>query len=240
MSGQGILLVKGCPALAVGEGEVISEAGRHPADVVVVATGLRPNVDLAEAAGIAVGSTGAIAVDDRMQTNLPGVYAAGDCAESIHLVTGRPAWIPLGTTANKQGRVAGENAAGGNARFPGVVGTMVTKVFGLECARTGLSEAQAQGYRVVSATIEHVTRAHYLGGQKIVVTLLAERGSGRLLGAQMAAPEGAAKRIDVLATALHARMTVEQVSQLDLSYAPPVAPVWEAVLIAAQNLLKQL
>ena len=111
---------------------------------------------------------------------------------------------------------------------------------GLECARTGLSESQAAGYRAVSATIEHVTRAHYLGGQKIAVTLLAERGSGRLLGAQMAAAEGAAKRIDVLATALHARMTVEQISQLDLSYAPPVAPVWEAVLIAAQNLLKQL
>ena len=240
MTGLGVLLVKGCPALAVREGEVISEAGRHPADVVVVATGLRPNVELAEAAGIAVGSTGAIAADDRMQANLPGVYAAGDCAESVHLVTGRAVWIPLGTTANKQGRVAGENAAGGNARFPGVVGTMVTKVFGLECARTGLSEAQAAGYRVVSATIEHVTRAHYLGGQKIVATLLAERGSGRLLGAQMAAPEGAAKRIDVLATALHARMTVEQVSNLDLSYAPPVAPVWEAVLIAAQNLLKQL
>jgi len=240
MTGQGILLMKGSPALAVQGGEVISESGRHPADVVVVATGLQPNVSLAESAGIAKGPTGAIAVDDRMQTNLPGVYAAGDCAESVHLVTGRPVWIPLGTTANKQGRVAGENAAGGNVRFPGVVGTMVTKVLGLECARTGLSESQASGYRAVSATIEHVTRAHYLGGQKIVVSLLAERGNGRLLGAQMAAPEGAAKRIDVLATALHARMTVEQVSQLDLSYAPPVAPVWEAVLIAAQNLLKQL
>src|SRR5258706_9883911 len=120
MSGQGIMLMKGCPALAIREGEVLSEAGRHPADVVVIATGLRPNVDLAEAAGLALGSTGAIAVDDRMQTNLPGVYAAGDCSESVHLVTGRSTWIPLGTTADKQGRVAGENAAGGNARFPGV------------------------------------------------------------------------------------------------------------------------
>jgi NADPH-dependent 2,4-dienoyl-CoA reductase/sulfur reductase-like enzyme len=240
MSAQGILLHKGCPALAVREGEVISEAGRHTADVVVVATGLRPNVALAEAANISLGPTGAIAVDDRMQTSLPGVYAAGDCAESVHLVTGRPAWIPLGATANKQGRVAGENAAGGNARFAGIVGTMVTKVFGLECARTGLSEAQAPGYRVAAAAIEHYTRAPYLGGGKILVKLIAERGSGRLLGAQMAAPEGAAKRIDVLATALHARMSVEQVAQLDLSYAPPAAPLWEATLLAAQSLLKQL
>jgi NADPH-dependent 2,4-dienoyl-CoA reductase/sulfur reductase-like enzyme len=240
MAAQGVLLYKGSPALAVKDGEVLSEAGRHPADVVILATGMRPNVELAESAGVALGRTGAIAVDDRMQTNLSGVYAAGDCAETTHLVTGRQAWIPLGTTANKQGRVAGENACGGNARFPGVVGTMVTKVFGLECARTGLSEAEASSYRVASAAVEHVTRAAYMAGEKILVKLLAERGSGRLLGAQMAAAEGAAKRIDVLATALHARMTVDQVSQLDLSYAPPVAPVWEAVLLAAQDLLKQI
>lgn len=233
---HGVVLRKGASALAVKEKEVVSEAGRHAADLVIVSTGLRPNVELAGDAGIVVGPTGAIAVDERMQTNVPGIYAAGDCAETTHLVTGRPVWIPLGTTANKQGRVAGENAAGGRARFTGVAGTAVTKMFGLECGRTGLSEAQAGMYRVETATVEHLTQAAYLGGRKILVKLVAERGRGRLLGAQMAGEEGVAKRIDVLATALHARMTVEQVAQLDLSYAPPVAPLWEAVLLAARKL----
>ena len=240
MTRHGVLLLKGAAALAVNEREVVSEAGRHPADLVIVSTGLLPNVELAESAGVALGHAGAIAVDDRMQTNLSGFYAAGDCAETVQLVTGRPAWIPLGTTANKQGRVAGENAAGGHARFPGVVGTMVTKVFGLECARTGLSESQARDFRISTATVEHLTRAGYLGGRKILVKLVAERGSGRLLGAQMVGEEGVGKRIDVLAAALHARMTAEHVSQLDLSYNPPVAPVWEAVLLAAQQLMKKI
>lgn len=237
---HGVLLLKGAAALAVREGEVVSEAGRHPADLVIVSTGLRPNVEMAASAGVALGPTGAIAVDDRMQTNVPGIYAAGDCAETVHLVTGRPAWIPLGTTANKQGRVAGENAAGGRARFPGVVGTAVTRVFGLECARTGLSEAQARDFRIVSATVEHWSRAPYLGGRKILVKVIAERGSGRLLGAQMVGEEGVGKRIDVLAAALHARMSLEQVADLDLSYTPSVAPVWDPILIAAREALKKL
>jgi NADPH-dependent 2,4-dienoyl-CoA reductase/sulfur reductase-like enzyme len=248
LAARGIALRKGAPALAVNENEVISEAGRHPAQLVVVATGLRPNVELAESAGIALGPTGAIAVDDGMRTNEPSIFAAGDCAETTHLVTRRPVWIPLGTTANKQGRVAGENASGlagsnsgGRARFPGVVGTMVTQICGLECARTGLSqrEAQAASFRAVSVDIEHSTHARYLGAGKLYVKLIGERGSGRLLGAQMAGPT-AGKRIDVIATALHARMTVDQLSQLDLSYHPAVAPVWEAVLVAAHELGKQL
>jgi len=248
LAARGIALRKGAPALAVNETEVISEAGRHPAQLVVVATGLRPNVGLAESAGIALGPTGAIAVDDGMRTNVAAVFAAGDCAETTHLVTRRPAWIPLGTTANKQGRVAGENAAGlaasnsgGRARFPGVVGTMVTQICGLECARTGLSEreAHAASFRAVSVEIEHFTHAGYLGAGKLYVKLIGERGNGRLLGAQMAGP-AAGKRIDVVATALHARMTVDQLSQLDLSYHPAVAPVWEAVLVAAHELSKLL
>jgi NADPH-dependent 2,4-dienoyl-CoA reductase/sulfur reductase-like enzyme len=243
LAARGISLRKGAAALAVNETEVISEAGRHPAQLVVVATGLRPNVELAESAGITVGSTGAIAVDDGMRTNVASVFAAGDCAETTHLLTRRPVWIPLGTTANKQGRVAGENAAGpgGHARFPGVVGTMVTQICGLECARTGLSEreAQAASFRAVAVEIEHYTHASYLGAGKLFVKLIGERGSGRLLGAQMAGPS-AGKRIDVIATALTARMTVDQLSQLDLSYHPAVAPVWEAVLVAAHELGKQL
>ncbi len=240
LAGRGVLLLKGSPALAVTESEVVSAAGRHRADLVIVSTGFRPNVELAQSAGVALGPTGAIRVDERMQTNLSGIYAAGDCTETVHLVTGRSVWIPLGTTANKQGRVAGENAAGGQARFSGVVGTAISRIFGFECGRTGLSEAQARDFRTVAVTIEHPSRAHYMGGRNILVKLVAERGSGRLLGAQMVGPEGVAKRIDVLATALHARMTVEQVAELDLSYNPPVAPVWDPILIAAQQAVKKL
>ncbi len=243
---HGVEVLKGTAATAVvGEGrarEVASAAGRREADLVLVATGVVPAAELAVAAGIATGVAGAIAVDERMQTSLPGVYAAGDCAHTTHLVTGRPTYIPLGTTANKQGRVAGENAAGGHARFEGVVGTAVTRVFELECARTGLSEqeAQAAGFRVVSETIEHHSRAPYFGSKKMRVKLVADRATGRLLGAQLVGEEGVAKRVDVLATALHARMTIEQLTALDLSYAPPFAPVWDPVLIAANAMARRL
>lgn len=243
---HGVEVLKGTPATAIlGEGrvqQVASAAGRREADLVLVATGVVPCAELAEAAGIATGLAGAIAVDDRMQTSLPGVYAAGDCAQTVHLVTGRPAYIPLGTTANKQGRVAGENAAGGHARFAGVVGTAVTRVFELGCARTGLSEAEAHaaGYRVASVVIEHASRAHYFGSKKMRVKLLADGASGRLLGGQLVGEEGVAKRVDVLATALHARMDIEQLAGLDLSYAPPFAPVWDPILIAANAMARKL
>ena len=210
-------------------------------DCVVLATGVRPRVKLAQDAGITNGPTGAIAVNEFMETSAAGVYAAGDCVETTQLLTGRPIYVPLGTTANKQGRVAGENAGGGRARFPGILGTAVTKVFSLELARTGLSLTQAKecGYAARSATVHTTDRARYLGGGNITVKLVADAGSGRLLGAQMAG-EGVSKRIDVIATALHARMTVEQVAQLDLSYAPPFSTVWDPVLIAAQEMLREL
>ena len=221
---------------------VHSSQGSVDADCVVLATGVRPRARLAQEADLALGSGGAIAVNDYMETSAAGVYAAGDCADTLNLVSGRRTYVPLGTTANKQGRVAGENAAAGRARFPGIVGTAVAKVFGLEVARTGLSrkEAEDAGFRVAEATIRAAARARYLGGQDITVKLTADRGSGRLLGAQMVGPEGVAKRIDVLATALHARMTAEQVYQLDLSYAPPFSTVWDPVLIAARQLLHAL
>jgi NADPH-dependent 2,4-dienoyl-CoA reductase/sulfur reductase-like enzyme len=168
--------------------------------------------------------------------------AAGDCAETLNLVSGRPTYFPLGTTANKQGRVAGENAAGGRARFPGIVGTAACKVFSLEVGRTGLSltEARIAGFQARAATVHAPARARYLGGKDIAVKMVADRASGRLLGAQMVGPEVVAKRIDVLATALQARMTAEQVAQLDLSYAPPFATVWDPVLIAAQEMVREL
>jgi NADPH-dependent 2,4-dienoyl-CoA reductase/sulfur reductase-like enzyme len=221
---------------------VHSDQGSVEAECVVLATGVRPRVKLAQEAGIALGAGGAISVNDYMETSAAGVFAAGDCADTLNLVSGRRTYVPLGTTANKQGRVAGENAAGGRARFPGIVGTAVVKVFGLEVARTGLSrqEAEDAGFRVAEATIRAAARARYLGGEDIVVKLTADRATGRLLGAQMAGPEGVAKRIDVLATALHARLTAEQVYQLDLSYAPPFSTVWDPILIAARQLLHAL
>jgi CoA-dependent NAD(P)H sulfur oxidoreductase len=177
-----------------------------------------------------------------METSAGGVLAAGDCADTTNLVSGRRTYVPLGTTANKQGRIAGENVAGGRARFAGVAGTAVVKVFGLEVGRTGLSheEAREAGYRAAEATVKAAARARYLGGRDITVKLLADRSTGRMLGAQMAGPEGVAKRIDVLATALQARLTAADVYALDLSYAPPFSTVWDPVLIASRQLLHAL
>jgi NADPH-dependent 2,4-dienoyl-CoA reductase/sulfur reductase-like enzyme len=171
-----------------------------------------------------------------MRTNLPGVYAAGDCAEAFHLIADEPAYIPLGSTANKQGRVAGTNAGGGEATFGGVVGTMVVRAFDLAVASTGLTAVQAQelGYTVDATMIRAQDASHYFPGvAPIRVKLVVDERTGRLLGGQIAGRRGVAKRIDVLATALHHRLTVTDLQRLDLSYAPPFAPVWDPILVAA-------
>ena len=218
---------------------VVTDAGPVPADVVVLGLGVRPNVGLATEAGLPVGPTGALRTDLRMRVpGFDGVWAAGDCVESVHLVTGHPVHIPLGTHANKQGRVAGVNLGGGYATFPGVVGTAVTKVCDLEVGRTGLREreAEAAGFAYVTATVESTNRAGYFpGARPLTVKLVAERRTGRLLGAQIVGRAEAAKRIDVLAVALTQRMTVDEVTTLDLGYAPPYAPVWDPVLVAARK-----
>lgn len=209
-----------------------------PADIVVLGIGVRPANRLADEAGIAVGDTGGIVVDTRMETSVGGVWAAGDCAESVDRVTGRRVVIPLGTHANKQGRVTGINVTGGDARFPGVVGTAASKICAYEVARTGITERMARefGLEVAAATIESTTRAGYLpGAAPIKVKVVATRDDGRIVGAQIVGEEGAAKRIDVLATAIWNRMPVEEVASLDLSYAPPFSPVWDPVLIAARK-----
>ena len=213
-----------------------------PCDLVVVAAGFQPNVELARDAGVAMGRTGAIAADDHMETNVHGIFTAGDCAETIHLVTGRPTWIPLGTTANKMGRVAGANAAGGRERFPGVVGTCIVGIFGTAFAATGISVAQAraEGLLPVSARIESLSRPRYYGGVKTTVELVADRATGRLIGGTVIGEDGANGRIDVIAAALHNRMRVEDFAAMDLAYSPPFAPVWDPLLIAAQKLSKQL
>jgi len=215
---------------------VVSGDVREAADIVIFSVGVRSNNVLAESAGVILGPTGAIAVDDRQRTNVPGIWAAGDVAEAHHLVTDSPAFIPLGTTANKQGRVAGTNIAGGDAAFPGIVGTAVVKVFDLHAARTGLTERQARelGYDVGTATIKAGARAHYMPIHPPVhVKLIFRKGDQKLLGAQMVGTEGVAKRIDVVAAALHAGWTTFDLGKLDLSYAPPFAPVWDPILVAA-------
>jgi NADPH-dependent 2,4-dienoyl-CoA reductase/sulfur reductase-like enzyme len=247
LEGKGIRLSLGDEVKAL-EGDargrvrrVISSKGAFEADLVLLALGVRPSVALAKEAGVALGDTGAIATDAQMRTNLPDVFAAGDCAEAYHLITGRGAYIPLGTTANKQGRVAGTNAGGGHAEFSGIVGTAITKVFDLYAALTGLSEkkARALGYAVESTTIKASSRAHYYpGGGPMHVKLVVEEGSGRLLGGQIVGGEGAGPRIDVLAAALHQEMTVEELSELDLAYVPPMSPVWDPLLVAANVALK--
>jgi NADPH-dependent 2,4-dienoyl-CoA reductase/sulfur reductase-like enzyme len=184
---------------------VHTAAGRRlPADLVVLGLGVRPNVALAQQAGIPLGTSGGIAVDHAMRTGVPGVWAAGDCVESVHRLSGQRVVVALGTHANKQGRVAGINIGGGYATFPGVIGTAVTKICDLKVARTGLSgaEAEAAGFRYVTASVDSTTRAGYFpGAQPIRIKMLAEKRTGRLLGAQIVGREGAAKRIDVLATA---------------------------------------
>jgi len=218
--------------------EVVTNNRTIPADIVILGLGVRPNTELAERAGIALGVRKAIKVNDRMQTEIPGVWAAGDCAESFHLVSRRPVHIALGTIANKQGRVAGINLGGGYATFPGVLGTAVSKICDVEVARTGLQEKEIQALALeyVVGRIESSTRAsYYPNSGKITVKALAEKGSGRLLGAQIVGVEGAAKRIDIFATALHAGFTVETMINLDLSYAPPYSNVWDPVHLAVRR-----
>jgi NADPH-dependent 2,4-dienoyl-CoA reductase/sulfur reductase-like enzyme len=213
-----------------------------PCDMVVLAAGFQPNVEIAAAAGIELGPSGAIRTDDRMETNLRGVFAAGDCAEVTHLVTGRPTWIPLGTTANKAGRVAGACAAGARERFAGIVGTSIVSVFGMGFATTGFSVAQAraEGFSPAVARIEANSRPRYYQGVKTVVELVADRTTRRLVGGSVIGEDGAAGRIDVIATALQTRMRVDEFEQLDLAYSPPFTPVWDPILIAAQQLIKEL
>jgi NADPH-dependent 2,4-dienoyl-CoA reductase/sulfur reductase-like enzyme len=234
-----------CDALVTGfePGKVLTDSGAIDADLVILGIGVRPNSELAAEAGLETGVRGAIRVDRRQRTSHDGVWAAGDCCESHHLVTDQPTYVALGTVANRQARVAGVNIGGGYATFPGVVGTAVTKLCSVEIARTGLSEREAAvaGFEVVGARIEGSTRAHYYpGARPLHVKLLAERGTGRVLGGQIVGEEGAAKRIDVLATAVTTRMTVEDMINLDLGYAPPFSPVWDPVVTAARRVASRL
>lgn len=243
MRGEGIVVHTGesVTGFEVQDGRVVGVVtdGRSlGADIVVLGLGAKPNSRLAEEAGIPIGPSGGIKVDRRMATEVDGVWAAGDCAEKFHLVSRKPVAVALGTHANKEGRTAGINIGGGYETFPGVLGTAVTKVCSLEVARTGLKEAEAAdaGFEFVTGKVESTTRAGYFPGAAPLTTkLIAEKRSGRLLGGQIVGLEGAAKRIDVIATALWNEMTVDDMLQMDLSYAPPFSPLWDPVLVAARK-----
>ena len=217
---------------------VITSAGELPADLVLLSVGIRPNVELATSFGVATGPTGAIAVDEQLRTNLENVWAAGDVAESRHLVTGQPYWLPLGDVANKHGRTAGTVIAGKKAAFKGVVGSAITKVFERAIAFTGLSEADAKaaGFDAKGVWIKSADRAHYYPNpHPLHVKLVYEAGSGRLLGAQVVGHFNDVLRIDVIATLLHQGGTVDDLRALDLAYAPPFSPVWDPLLVAANQ-----
>ena len=212
-------------------------------DIVLLGIGVRPNARLAAEAGIPLGVTGAIWVDERQHTKTDHVWAAGDCAESVHLVSHRPIHIALGTVANKHGRVCGINLGGGSARFPGVMGTAITKICSTEVARTGLNEAEARdaGFDFASTTITASTRSgYYPGSGKINVKVITESESGRILGAQIVGAEGSGKRIDTFVAAITAGMTSSEFEYLDLSYAPPFSPVWDPTQIAARKAVRRV
>jgi NADPH-dependent 2,4-dienoyl-CoA reductase/sulfur reductase-like enzyme len=223
---------------------VETESGKIlAADLVVVAIGVRPNVELAKIAGINLGPTGAIAVDSRMETRTPGIFAAGDCCETVNRITDAPIWMPLGDIANLQGRVAGENAAGGNAHFPGVFGTAIFKTFKLTVAITGLSEqaAQESGFDPISIVMTGSDRARYYPGkQDFSLKLIANRKDGRLLGAQVIGQGSVDKMVDIAATALLGKLTCHDLENADLAYSPPFSPVLSPIIVAAGILNSKL
>ena len=222
-----------------GEGRVsgvLTSQGRLPADLVVLGIGVRPNVELARSAGLRIGPTGAIQVDAGMRTSDPDVYAAGDCAESTDLVTGKACYVPMGSTANKQGRVAAINVCGGQDEFPGVLGSTVCRVFDFCVARTGLTEAAARehSYETSTVLVPDTDRPHYMPTAKpLILKLVVDSRTRKLLGAQAVGPGAGDKRMDVAAMAITAGMTVDQLSKVDLCYAPPYSPALDNIITAA-------
>lgn len=213
------------------------------ADFIVLGTGVRPNSEIARDAGIEIGYANAIKVDHHMRTNIPDIFAAGDCATARSYVTNEDTYLPLGTTANKQGRVAGENAAGGSAKFTGIAGSAITKVFDLFIGKTGLTreEALKYGFDPIEQEIESITRAgYYLGSKPIWIKIVGDRRNGRVLGSQIVGGEAVKERIDLIALALLLKADIRDLANYDACYVPPASPVWEPVNIAASQLVKKL
>jgi NADPH-dependent 2,4-dienoyl-CoA reductase/sulfur reductase-like enzyme len=248
LTGTGVRAITNAPAghggrLAVESVAASGEPVTCFADLVLVVVGVRPDTELAVSAGATLGPRGAIAVDRTMRTGLPGIFAAGDCVVTHHRLLGET-YLPLGTTAHKQGRVAGENACGGHREFAGSLGTQVVKIFGQAAARTGLRdhEARAAGFDPVTVGAEADDhKAYYPGSHRIAMRVTGDRQTGRLLGLQLAGSKDAeiAKRVDIAATAIFHGMTVDGLSDLDLSYTPPLGSPWDAIQIGAQAWTRQ-
>lgn len=244
---KGVKVITSCEVLGF-DGEItvetaITNRGEVPAELVVLAPGVVPDVLLAEEAGLMLGITGAIAVNERMQTSDPDIYACGDCVEAFHLVSGKNVYLPRGSTANKQGRVAGINAVGGEATFGGTIGTTIIKVLDFNAGRTGLTEvaARAAGYEVVTALSPALDKALFFPGAKqIALKLVADVATGRILGLQAVGSGAIDKRIDAAAVAITFGATAEQLAQLDLSYAPPFAAAMDNLVVAADILKNKL
>jgi NADPH-dependent 2,4-dienoyl-CoA reductase/sulfur reductase-like enzyme/rhodanese-related sulfurtransferase len=241
-----ILTDEGLTSFIGHEGRVCrvqTSARQIEAQAVILSLGIRPNVELAQGAGMRIGETGAIWVNERMETNIEDIYAAGDCVETKHLVTGKKVWIPLGSTANKQGRVVGTNVCGGNATFPGVLGTSIFKAFDFAVAKTGLNmrEAQKEGFHPIQAIVRGYGQAHYYpGGRESILKLIADRDTGRILGAQAVGRGPSDKLVDTVAMALLARMDCRTLASADLCYSPPFSPALSPVIVAANVLMNKM
>jgi NADH oxidase (H2O2-forming) len=247
LEGKGLKIVTGRSVDEILGGEKVSGVSvggeQIPADIVVVATGVRGNTELAQKAGIELGETRLIKVNMRMETNVKDVYACGDCVETINLITKRPTVCQLGTTAVRQAKVAGTNAAGGYAIFPGVLGASVTKLFDIEVGAVGLGESFAQraGMETVSATFTGKTKAQYYpGALPIKIKLITEKETEKIIGAQMVGGEGVAQRVNALSFAILKEMTVKELAKAETCYAPPLAETWDPIILAAQMLLRKL
>ena len=233
LAAKGVQVITGKSAKEITENEVIlSDERKLPGDLVIVATGVRPNVELAKEAGIELGVTGAIKVNPFMETSVADIYAAGDCIEQYHSITGKPVYRPLGSTANKTGRMAGNNATGGNLEFRGVLGTGIYKIFDLAVAQTGLTEREAlkEGYEISVSHNIKPNRPEYMGGKEMVIKSVADKKDGRLLGVQIIGPEGVDKRVDVFAALITFGAKVQDLVHLDLAYAPPFSTTKDPVM----------
>lgn len=224
---------------------VVTSSGEHAADIVLLAIGVRPVTDVAALAGVELGAGGAIRVDGQLRTNVPGVYAAGDCATTTNIITGREAWMPLGSTSRKQGRLAADNMFGAELEFPGVQGTSVVKVFDLTVGRTGLSESEAieSGFNPETVGMEADALHSYYGASgSMNLKLVADRGTGRLLGAQVVGDKSsvAEKRLDILAVSVRAGLTADELQYLDLAYAPPYSTAVDAPIVAGNLMAAKL
>ena len=222
---------------------VITGKQKLQADCAIIAVGVRPNVELARAAGLEIGLSGAIKVDGHLRTSDPAIYAGGDCVENINCLTGRGVFAPMGSTANKHGRIIADNIAGDDVQWPGVLGTAICRLFDYTVARTGLSEHEAisLGYSVETAIVPGPDKPHfYKGAQPIIIKLIADKATGKLIGAQMLGPGDVAKRIEIAASCLSFGATAAQAARLDLAYAPPFSPAMDNIITAANVICNKL